>query len=115
MIVRLINKDNTFLWIPTPELFFKILDKTGLEFATDEDKELVANKLIEENEKDHHAWFFNIKLKFNVKSSTEPVPCDVRIIKDRKDDDIISCIVFSTKSDRIGFKDIDYEFTNEDL
>ena len=113
MIVRLINKDD--IWIPTPKLFFNIFDMTGLNFATDEDKEIVTNKLIEENEKDHSVWFFNIKIKFNVKSSKGSVPCTVRIIKDRKDDDITACIVFATESDLVIFKDFDYEFNKEDL
>jgi hypothetical protein len=113
MIVRLINKDD--IWIPTPKLFFDILKKTGLEFATNIDKDIVTEKLIEENEVEHSVWFFNIKIKFNVKSSKGSVPCDVQIIKSRKDDDISGCIVFSTESDLVVFKDFDYEFAKEDL
>jgi len=113
VIVRLINKKN--IWVPTPKLFFKILDKTGLEFATDEDKKIVTDKLIEENETKHSVWFFNIKLKFNVKSSRGFVPCNVRIIKSREDDNITACIIFSTESDLANFRDFDYEFTDEDL
>ena len=114
MIVRLINKEG--IWIPTPKLFFDIFDKTGLSFADKVDKNIVETKLNEENEKSQSVWFFNIKIKFNVKTSNGGIaPCRVQIIIDREDDDITSCIVFYTTSDLARFDDFDYEFTSEDL
>ena len=113
MIVRLINKED--IWIPSPKLFFDIFEATGLSFATEDDKDIVVNKLTEEMESDHNAWFFKIALKFNVKSSNGSVPCNVRIIKDRVNDDISGCIVFHTESDLVKFEDFDWEFSKEDL
>lgn len=113
MIVRLINKEE--IWIPSPKLFFDILEVTKLEFASEEDKDIVINKLTEEMKADHNAWFFKIGIKFNVKSSNGPVPCDIRILKDRTNDDISGCIVFHTESDLADLNDFDYEFSKEDL
>lgn len=114
MIVRLINNEN--IWIPSPKLFFNIFDKTGLEFSTDDDRNILIDRLNEELHKDHSVWFFNIKIKFNVKSSNGSVPCDIRIIKNRKDEENIpGCIIFSTESDLVVFKDFDFEFTSKDL
>lgn len=115
MIVRLINKQN--IWIPSPKVFFNIFDKTGLTLASDSDRDIINERLTEELEKDHSVWFFNIKIKFNVKSSNGSVPCEVRILKSRKvDEDFCTgCIIFSTESDSIVFKDFDFEFDESDM
>jgi len=109
MIVRLIN--NQEIWIPSPKLFFDIFNKTGLVLASDSDRDIIIERLTEELEKDHNAWFFNVKLNFNVKSSNGSVPCEVRILKARKtdEDSCAGCIVFSTESDMIVFNDFDYQ------
>lgn len=108
MIVRLINKEN--IWIPEPDIFLNIIDKTGLKLSTEYDKQKIINTLKEEIDKEHHAWFFNVKLSFNVKSSNGSVPCNVRILKDRKSEKYSGSIVFSTESDLVVFRDFDYEF-----
>ena len=115
MIARLINKDDNDIWIPTPKLFFNIFEKTGLSFASDKDKDIVTEKLLNEIETEHSAWFFTIKIKFKVKNSKGNVPCSVQIIKSREDDNVASCIVFSSRSDQLLFEDFDYEFSKEDL
>jgi len=108
MIVRLIN--NKEKWIPTPKVFFDILDKIKLEPTTDEDRQLITDRLEEELTTNHNAWFFNVKLSFNVKSSTGSVPCDVRILKDRTSDNVAGCIVFATESDLVLLSDFDYNY-----
>ena len=113
MIVRLDNEDG--IWVPTPKLFFDILDKASLELATEDDKNKITDRLNSELEKKHGAWFFNINLSFNVKSSKGSTPCNVRILKSRVDDGYSGCIVFATKSDLITLKDFDYEFKESDL
>lgn len=115
MIVRLINKQG--IWIPSPNIFFNIFDKTGLILASDSDRDIIKERLTEELEKDHNAWFFNVKMKFNVKSSKGSVPCDVRILKARKTDEdfCTGCIVFSTESDLAILKDFDFEFDESDM
>lgn len=114
MIVRMINDDG--IWIPTPKLFLNILDNTGLKLASEKDKDNIINKLNQETTIDHGVWDFNIRLRFNVYCSDgNVVPCSVRIIKSRKDDNCTACIVFRSKSDRLTIKDFDYKFGKEDL
>lgn len=114
MIVRLINDDG--VWIPTPKLFLDILSKTGLRLASDKEKNIIIDKLNQETTIDHGVWDFNIRLRFDVFSSdSRTVPCNVRIIKSRKDDNCTACIVFRSKSDQLTIKDFDYTFGKEDL
>lgn len=114
MIIKLINDDG--IWIPTPKLFFNIFNKTGLELASENDREHITKSLDTELETEHDVWFFNIKLRFNVlNSSGKSVPCNVRIIKNRKNDGCTSCITIATESDKVNIKDFDFNFTKEDM
>ena len=117
MIVKLINSDD--IWIPSPRLFFNILDKAGLVVNSWDDAALIENKLNEELKKDHDGWSFNIKFSFNVKDGDEFVPCKVRIIHNKGDmgDNCSGCIIFAARrkhSDKIDL-DFDYEFSKEDM
>jgi len=116
MIVKLINEDG--IWIPTPKLFFKIFEKTGLKVNSQDDKDIIERRLNEELKKSHDGWDFNIKFSFNIKDGDEYTLCKTRIIKNKNKDDISSgCIVFSSHrkhADREEL-DFDYEFTKEDL
>ena len=115
MIIRLITNEN--IWIPTPKLFLNIFKQTGLEVASKRDEDIINKILNDQSQKEHDdPWDFNIKLKFNVLNSlNQAVPCSVSIIKNRKNDGCVSCIVISTESDKVIIKDFDYKFTSADL
>ena len=117
MIVKMINKDS--IWVPTPKLFFKILDKTGLKVYSKDDVENIENKLNSEVSKERGPWDFNIRLTFNIKDGDESTLCRVRILRNRgeMDDNCSGCIIFASHrkhSDREEL-DFDYEFTQEDM
>lgn len=116
MIVRLINSDN--IWLPTPKLFFKILNKTGLEPYSKSDIKIIEDTLNEELKKDHDGWSFSIKFAFNIKDGDESAKCKIRIIYNKGIDDGCSgCIIFSSHrkhSDREEI-DFDYKFTKADM
>jgi hypothetical protein len=114
MIIRLINDED--IWIPTPKLFLNIFNQTGLEVASKRDEDIINKILNLQNQKKHDPWDFNIKLRFNVLNSlNQAIPCSVNIIKNRKNDGCVSCMVISTESDKIIIKDFDYKFTSDDL
>ena len=115
MIVKMINSDS--IWIPSPKLFFKILDKTGLELYSKDDAEIIEKKLNEELKKERKPFDFNIKFAFNIKDGDESCKCNIRIFRNRMEDNCSGCIIFATHrkhSDREEV-DFDYEFTKEDM
>lgn len=115
MIVKMINPDG--IWIPSPKLFFKILDKAGLELYSKDDAEIIEKKLIEASKKDYSGWAFSVKFSFNIKDGEESALCKVRIIQNKIKDNFSGCIVFATHrkySDREEL-DFDYEFSKEDM
>lgn len=115
MVIKLINNEN--IWIPTPKLFFNIINETGMQIASAKDKEDITNSLnnILNSDKIRDPWFFNIRLFFYVLSMEGKESCDVRIVKSRKDDNCTSCIIISTATDLINNRDFDYNFTSNDL
>lgn len=110
MIVKVISEDNKY-WIPTIKQFLEITKATGLQIKDNQDINIITNKLESAKKKDkENSWYFNIKFSIEVKSSTGVEPCNVRIIKNRGkyEDNCISCIIYSTKTDIVNDKNIDY-------
>lgn len=117
MIVKLINEEK--LWIPTPKLFFKILNEAGLETYSASDNEIIEKKLTEAVKKDYSGWTFAIKFAFNIKDGDFCALCQVRIVQNKtiKEDNCTGCIVLATHrnhSDREEL-DFDFKFTKEDM
>ena len=116
MIIRLINEDN--IWIPSFKLFSSIMNRVGLEYYSEEDKEIAEKKINEEYNKEHDVWFFNIKFNFNIKDkdSDDPLNCIVRIIKNRINDGCSGCIMLVPDRpqgpDEMNF---DFKFSKYDL
>ena len=115
MIVKLINKDN--IWIPTPKLFFKIIEKCNIKLYSETDRKIIEDKLNEECGKEHSVLFFNIKINFNILVDGKITACKTRIIKNRDNTDNCSgCIILNYKNPYEHMEDnFEYEFTKEDL
>ena len=111
MIVKVISEEDNKYWIPTTEQFLEITKATGLKIKDNQDINIITNKLESAKKKDkENSWYFNIKFSIEVKSSSGVEPCNVRIIKNRGkyEDKCISCIIYSTKTDIVNDKNIDY-------
>lgn len=117
MIVKMINPER--LWIPTPKLFFKILDRAGLRIYSKDDYKIIEDKLNEAAKKDYSGFSFAIRFAFNIKDGDSSSICRVRIIQSKEDkgDNCSGCVILAMHrkhSDREK-TDFDFEFSREDM
>lgn len=115
MIVRLFNDEG--IWVPSVDIFLDVMKQGGLKlYDKDLYYEKIRSKLIEAEESPN-PWTFNVRFMIEVDSTSGPVPCVVRIIKnqDVEKDGCSAIIVFITKSDISNNTDFDYSYTAKDM
>lgn len=115
MIVKMINDQG--IWIPSVKLFLNIMKAAGLQIVDEHIyKPIIQDKFIEAEESTD-PWEFKITFVVEVKSSKGPVPCNVRIIRNRdfEKDGCSAVIMFVTKTDIVLKMNMEYKFEEEDL